>query len=71
MLDRNEVEHNSQNSYYRSPMGAAEAGTKVRLGITLNTKQEIKNVLLRIWHDKKGEKLINLTTSSISLGNTK
>lgn len=71
MLDRNEVEHNSQNSYYRSPMGAAEAGTKVRLGITLNTKQEIKNVLLRIWHDKKGEKLINLTTDAVSEADSK
>ena len=28
MLDRSEVEHNSQNIYFRSPIGAAEAGTK-------------------------------------------
>ena len=66
MLDRSEVEHNSQNIYFRSPIGAAEAGTKVRLGIRLKTKQEIRHVLLRLWHDKSGEKLVNLTTKDDS-----
>lgn len=61
MLGKNEVEHNSQNIYYRSPLGAAEAGTRLRLGIKLRTKQEIHSVLLRFWHDRTGEKLVPLS----------
>lgn len=63
MLDKNAAEHNSQNIYYRSPVGAAEAGSSVRLGIRLKTRQQINQVLLRIWHDKAGEKLIPLKTT--------
>ena len=62
MLERSEAEHNSQNIYYRSPLGAAEAGAKLRLGIKLRTKQEIHSVLLRFWHDRTGEKLVPLST---------
>lgn len=62
MLDRNEVEHNSQNIYYRAPIGAAEAGTSIRLGIKLSTGQDIRQVLLRCWHDREGENLVQLTT---------
>ena len=62
MLERSEAEHNSQNIYYRSPIGAAEAGTKIRLGIKLTTPQEIRQVLLRCWHDRSGESLVQMTT---------
>ena len=65
MLDKNAAEHNSQNIYYRSPVGAAEAGSSVRLGIRLKTRQQINQVLLRIWHDKAGEKLIPLKTTEV------
>ena len=53
MLDKNEVEHDSQNIYYRAPVGAAEAGTEIRLGIRLRTKQQINQVLLRIWRSEE------------------
>ena len=62
MLVRNEVEHNSHNVYYRSPIGAAEAGSKVRLGLQIKSKQQINQVLLRLWQDQQGEKLLPLTT---------
>ena len=62
MLGRNEVEHNSRNVYFRSPIGAAEAGSKIKLGIRLRTCQSIQSVLMRGWHDRFGEKLFTLTT---------
>ena len=62
MLVRNEVEHNSHNVYYRSPIGAAEAGSKVRLGLQIKSRQQINQVLLRLWQDQQGEKLLPLTT---------
>ncbi len=63
MLTRNEVEHNSHNVYYRSPRGAAEAGSKVRLGLQIRSKQQINQVLLHVWQDKVGETLWPLTTN--------
>ena len=62
MLDRNEVEHNSQNIYFRSIVGAAEAGSKVRLGIQLRTQVQVKHVLVRLWRSRVGEKLLTLST---------
>ena len=62
MLDKSEVEHDSRNVYFRSPIGAAEAGSVIRLGIRLRTPQQIGNVLLRVWHEKTGEKLVALST---------
>ena len=32
MLEQYQVEHNSQDIYYRSIVGAAEAGARLRLG---------------------------------------
>ena len=62
MLVKNEVEHNSHNVYYRSPSGAAEAGSTVRLGLQIKSKQQINQVLLRLWQDQQGEKLLPLTS---------
>lgn len=64
MLERNEVEHNSRNVYFRSQVGAAEAGSKIKLGIRLRTCQSIQSVLMRGWHDRFGEKLFTLTTKN-------
>ena len=64
MLTNNQVEHNSQNIYYRSPVGAAEAGTKVKLGIHLHTKAAVRQVLLRIWQERTGEKFFTLQTEA-------
>ena len=33
MLESYQVEHNSQNIYFRSIVGAAEAGSRMRLGL--------------------------------------
>ena len=46
MIDKKDVLHNSQNIYYRSTIGAAEAGSQVRLGIRIKTDAVIKQVLL-------------------------
>ena len=44
MIGKKDVLHNSQNIYYRSTVGAAEAGSSVRLGITIKTDAVIKQV---------------------------
>ena len=64
MLTNNQVEHNSQNTYYRCPIGAAEAGTKVKIGIRLRTKAAVQQVLLRIWQERTGERLVPLKTDA-------
>ena len=53
------VEHNSQNEFYRSPVGAAESYTDVRLRIKLelddieDQKAEI-SVKARFWRERVG-----------------
>lgn len=61
-MDNSNVEHNSQNIYYRSTVGAAEAGSHVRLGIRIKTNEIVRQVLLHTWSDGAGEKWSNLTT---------
>ena len=61
-MDSTNVEHNSQNIYYRSTVGAAEAESIVRLGLRIKTKETVKQVLLHTWADGAGEKWSNLTT---------
>ncbi len=55
--------HNSHDSYYRSKFGAAEAGSFVRLAVSVYTREHIKQVLLRLWQEGAGEKLVPLTTA--------
>ena len=62
MLESYQVEHNSQNIYYRSIVGAAEAGSRLRLGIRIRTYEPIQQVLVRLWQDQTGERLIPLET---------
>ena len=57
MLPREIIEHNSQDVYYRSPVGAVEAGTVLRLGIRLLLPERISKVLLRLWRESVGEQL--------------
>lgn len=54
------AEHNSQDRYYRSPVGAVEAGTTVKLGIHLQLREPISKVLARTWCKWNGEKFIEL-----------
>ena len=62
MLEQKDVEHNSQKNYYRSIVGAAEVGSKIRLGIRIDTTDTIKKVTLRTWQDYASEKFWTLTT---------
>ena len=64
-MDNNNVEHNSQNIYYRSTVGAAEAGSTVRLGLRIKSDEKIKQVLLHTWADGT-ENWANLTTQDKS-----
>ncbi len=61
-MDKNDVMHNSQNIYYRSTVGAAEAGSTVRLGIRIKNVTDIRQVLLHTWVEGTGEKWSNLST---------
>ena len=62
MLTQDQVWHDSQDINYRSPVGAAEAGSKVRMSLRLRTKEGIRQVILRCWQDQTGEYLIPLET---------
>ncbi len=62
MIERKNVEHNSQKIYYRSIVGAAEVGSKIQLGIKINTEEPIKKVSLRTWQDYGEEKILELST---------
>ena len=62
MLEPYQVEHNSQNIYYRSIVGAAEAGSRIRLGIRIRSYEPVRQVLVRLWQDRTGERLIPLET---------
>ena len=62
MLESYQVEHNSQDIYFRSIVGAAEAGSRLRLGIRIRTYEPIHQVLVRLWQDQTGERLIPLET---------
>ena len=64
MIERGQVEHDSQNIYYRSTIGAVEAGSILELGLRLKTREEIRQVLLRVWQEGKGEKLYPLATDA-------
>lgn len=61
-MDKRNVEHNSQNIYYRSIVGAAEAGSSMRLGIRIETDEVVRQVLLHTWSESTGEKWSNLST---------
>ena len=61
-MDKSNIEHNSQNIYYRSTVGAAEAGSNMRLGIRINTDEVVRQVLLHTWSESTGEKWSNMTT---------
>ena len=57
-----EIEHDSRQIYYRSPVGAAEAGSIIRIGIQVKTRETL-SILLRTWSQHDGEKLVNMHTN--------
>ncbi|BEU87281.1 bifunctional glycogen debranching protein GlgX/4-alpha-glucanotransferase [Selenomonas sp. TAMA-11512] len=63
-MSRREAEHNSQDVFFRSPVGAAEAGSTVQLGIRMKDCEPQTKVILRLWQESAGEKLIELANVS-------
>ena len=61
MLERSNVVHNSQDLYYRSVVGATEAGSVLRLGILVQAKEQVRQVLLRLWQERTGEQIVVLS----------
>lgn len=49
------VTHDSQNEFYRNPVGAAEAKSKVLLRLKLETDEQVESVKVRLWQDRVGE----------------
>ena len=49
------VTHDSQNEFYRSPIGAAEAKSQVLLRLRFDTDERITSVKVRLWQDRVGE----------------
>ena len=61
VLQKDSAEHDSHNIYYRCPLGAVEAGTKVKLSLLLLMPDVRTKVLARIWQERTGEKLVEMT----------
>ncbi len=63
MIEKYNVEHNSQRIYYRSTVGAAESSSKIQLGIRIRTDEPIDKVMINTHAEGGAEKLRELTTS--------
>ena len=63
-MPQREAEHNSQDIFFRSPVGAAEAGSTVALGIRIRGRETIHKVILRLWKEGAGEQLTEMTTKA-------
>ena len=53
------IEHDSRNPVFRFPVGAAEAGGRVRLAICVEGAESVQGQV-RIWRDGFGETLLPL-----------
>ena len=62
MIEKYNVEHNSQRIYYRSIVGAAESSSKIQLGIRIKTEDPIDKVMINTHAEGGAEKLRELTT---------
>ena len=70
------IYHNSRETEYRDPFGAAEAGSLVRLKLDISGETgEISTlydgsgeVMLRLWHDETGETLVPMNIVAQSAG---
>ena len=70
------IYHNSRETEYRNPFGAAEAGSLVRLKLDISGETgEISTlydgsgeVMLRLWHDETGETLVPMNIVAQSAG---
>ena len=56
------VIHDSQNEFYRFPVGAAATESKVRLRLKVETDKEteVSGIKIRIWEDRVGETLYSM-----------
>lgn len=57
------VFHNSHDKLFREPFGAVPCGEKINLGIRINSVISVKSVLLRLWKEGWGEKIIDMKVS--------
>lgn len=53
--------HHSQQRCYRMPVGAVPTESAVKLGLDVETKDQVRSVKLRVWQDKVGESLFSMT----------
>lgn len=69
------VEHDSQNEFYRSPVGAAEAQSTIRLRLKVEAAYDDPvhpapvQVQVRFWRERQGESVYNLKPESPALNN--
>lgn len=61
MPEKNVLHHDSQNSYYRSPAGAAGSDQYIRLGLDVQLPaDQVVSVLARFWREQVGETLMSM-----------
>jgi 4-alpha-glucanotransferase len=60
MAEQREIIHDSQNPYYRFPLGSASSEQHIRLGLDVSMEETVSSVMVRIWRDNVGEILIEL-----------
>ena len=67
------VKHDSQNEFYRRPLGAAEAGSSVRLRLKVETEslsaEDKIEVKLRFWQERAGEHIYIMQPDTAALEN--
>ena len=63
MIEKGNVEHNSQRIYYRSIVGAAESSSKIHLGIKIVSDEPIDKVMIRTHVEGGAEQLRELITN--------
>ncbi|MBR2141930.1 4-alpha-glucanotransferase [Anaerovibrio sp.] len=51
------VIHDSQNEFYRSPVGAAPTESNVILRLRVDTDEKVTSVKVRLWQDRVGESM--------------
>jgi 4-alpha-glucanotransferase len=68
MPTNGEITHNSQAVYYRCPVGAVEGGSIIQLGLKIGFNERVSSVIVRLWQENFGEKLIVLKPEDTEKG---
>lgn len=64
MPKEQEIVHDSQNPYYRSPVGAAGSEQRIQLGLDISLGEPVSSVMVRLWRENVGEVLLELRETS-------